>query len=47
MEEERGPDAVELVRRVPLPEGDEAAHVVHAGDLHQAHRVTLMLIFLG
>ncbi len=33
MEEERGPDAVELVWRVPLPEGDQAAHVVHTRHL--------------
>ena len=37
MQEERCPDPVELVGHVPLSEGEEAAHVVHAADLR--HRV--------
>ena len=37
VQEERCPDPVELVGHVPLSEGEEAAHVVHAADLR--HRV--------
>ena len=33
VEEERGPDAVELVGNVAQPERQEAAHVVHARHL--------------
>ena len=35
VKEERGPDPVELVRGVPLPEGEQPAHVVHAAHLKQ------------
>ena len=33
VEEERGPDAVELVGNVAQPEREEAAHVIHARNL--------------
>ena len=38
MEEERGPDPVELVRGVSLSEGEQPAHIVHTAHL-QTSRV--------
>ena len=34
MEEERGPDAIELVRGITLAKRYQTAHIVHAGDLN-------------
>ena len=41
VEEERGPQPVELIRRVRVGEGQHAADVPHAGDLRAERRLAV------